>query len=319
MKVPIPWTPLYPSQISGETSLELARWRGDWREFDVQWHEDRVYFQLTNGEPTVWASLETCAQNEAISCFEDAICERRYGACFEQCANVYAGRGLLSFPLQFIYAPDGTGLLREWCSRDWIAFAPPETRGWAFFPDLHLPQIGAQESVSCCIYAAKSVRDQIMFRRVSDEEIAQLAWRCETNRAEFESVTNWLWDAGLLREKKLGHLFQGATMSNSTPHLKTNFHLINLSCGDALHNWLNAYFAGQGLQRSARNWGQRRYRLLRAREPNLRAFSEWNSVRWSVQFQRAPSFHQQLEARLQLRDWLRDKVTESEIEEFLQM
>ncbi len=315
-KVLIPWTPLYPSQRSGELSLRRALWRGDWRDFIVRWHEERVYFQLSEGEQAVWASLETCAVDETVACFEDAVCERRYGVCFEQCANVFHGRGLLSFRLQFIYAPDGTGLLREWCSRDWIAFAPPETRGWAFFPDLHLPQIGAEESWNCCIYAAKSVREQILFRRANDEEIERLSWRCEINEAEFERAMRLLWDAGLLRgPTSAGYPF--AVVSNSAPQLQTEFNLRNLTCDEALKQWLSAYFVGAGFERNPRKWGRRRYRRLRALEPNLRAFFEWDPIRWSVQFHGEPTFHQKLEARLQLRDWLHGKASSSQIERWL--
>ncbi len=321
MKVPIPWAPLYPSQRSGETSLELARWRGDWREFWVQWHEGRVYFQLIEGEPTVWASLAICAEDEAIACFENAVSKRRYGACF--CANVQVRYGLTHdvFPLQFIYAPDGTGFLREWCSRDWIAFAPPQTRIWALLPDLHLPAVGARETRECCQFAANSVSDAIRFRRVSDEEIARLSWRSQTNENEWKRVMNWLWDAGLLDFGENGRKWASVSFSCCIPHPKSNLGLPapKSESNTRLMNWLRTYFIGEGFEWRATDWGKRRFRKLRAREPHLRAFLEPRSISWHVRFgdQSDPTFHQQLEARLQLRDWLRDKVAPAQIEAFL--
>ena len=257
MKVPIPWTPLFPSQTSGETSLELARWRGDWREFWVQWHEDRVYFQLVEGEPTVWASLETCAQNEAISCFENAVTERRYGACFLTHTKVHWGYEHFLLLLHFIYAPDGTGLLREWSSRDWIAFAPPETRFWALFPDLHLPTVGAPESRECCQFAAKNVRDQILFRRVSEQEVERLKWRSHTNQSEFERVMRWAWNAGFLQPETDHHrnynffnvsLHSGyrRSLADSTPCLESYLFLSHLrwNANPTGWAWLGDYFSG---------------------------------------------------------------------------
>lgn len=319
MKVPIPWTPLFSSQVSGETSRETALWRGDWREFWMQWHEDRVYFQLVDGAPSVWASLETCAPDEALACFEDAVCQRNYGVCFEQCTNVYAGCGLRSLRLQFVYAPNGTGLLREWCSRDWLPFNPQQTRVWALSPDLHLPEIGARESVNCCIYAAKSVREQILFRRVSEADLELLSWKSATDEEEFERAIGWLWNAGLIWQADYANRYVGVSVYNSIPHAKTHLHLSNLNCGLALESWLKNYFVGAGFEWHAMNWGQRRFRKLRARQPHLRAFFEPESVRWHVSFQSvsAPSFHQQIEARLHLRAWLRDRATPSEAERFL--
>ena len=91
MKLPIPWTPLYPSQRSGEVSLQLAHWRGDWRECRVQWHEDRVYFRLANMDPKLWASLESCAEDEAIACFQDAVKSKCYGANSKPVCNCAIG------------------------------------------------------------------------------------------------------------------------------------------------------------------------------------------------------------------------------------
>ena len=332
MTLPIPWAPLYPSQISGAPSLETVRWRGDWRDFNVQWHEDRIYFQLVEGEPTVWASLESCAPDEAVACFEDAVLARRYGACFVTHTKVHWGYEHFLFLLHFTYAPDGTGFLREWCSRDWIAFAPPQTRFWALLPDLHLPAVGAPESRECCQFAAKSVREQILFRRIPDEEIARLRWRSHTTQTEFERVMRWTWNAGFLRPEidpkrnsnfwKAGlHTGFRRSVTDSAPCLDSNLFLSHLrwSANPAGWEWLCNYFSGEGLQWHATEWGQRKFRRLRAREPHLRAFFEPRSISWNVSFGKRdePSFHQQLEAQLQLRTWLLQRATPAQVETFL--
>ncbi len=321
MKVPIPWAPLFPSQISGETSREMARWRGDWRDFWVQWHEDRVYFQLVEGEPTVWASLETCAQSEAISCFENAVLERRYGACFSAQTKVRYGKTQDCFSLHFIYAPDGTGILREWFSRDWIAFAPNQTRIWALWPDLHLPAVGAFETRECCQLAAGSVRDEIRFRRIPDQDIAHLSWRSQRTEEEFARVMNWIWNAGLFDFGDRDRRWASVNLNCYSLDLKSSLYLPRPKGPNnaRLFDWLRAYFVGEGIEWRVTDWGQRKFRKLRAREPHLRAFFAPHSIAWNVPFGKRdePSFHQQIEARLQLRDWLRDKATSTEIETFL--
>ncbi len=321
MNVPMPWAALFPSQISGEPSLELARWRGDWREFWVQWHEDRVYFQLTEGEPTVWASLQACAPDEAISCFEEAVLARRYGACFRAQTKVRYGiehRFEHCFSLHFVYAPDGTGLLREWFGREWIAFAPNGTRIWALWPDLHLPQIGVYETRECCQLAANSVRDELRFRRISDQDIAQLSWRSQRTEAEFARVMNWIFDAGLFAFGERERRWASVNLNCCSPDLKSSLYLPQpTGPGNAqLFDWLRAYFVGEGIEWRSTDWGRRKFRKLRAREPHLRAFFEPRSVAWSVRFgdRDAPTFHQQLEARLQLRAWLRANATPDEAE-----
>ena len=321
MKVPIPWTSLFPSQVSGETSLELVRWRGDWREFWVRWHEDRVYFQLVEGEPTVWASLKNCVPEQAVACFEDAVLERSYGACFRAQTKVRYGKTEDCFSLHFIYAPDGTGLLREWFSRDWIAFAPTQTRIWALWPDLHLPQIGVYETRECCQFAANSVRDEIRFRRIPDQDIAQLSWRSPRTEDEFARVMNWIFDAGLFDFGARDRRWASVNLNCCSPNLKSSLSLPHPKGPNnaQLFDWLRGYFVGEGIEWRETDWGKRKFRQLRLREPHLRAFFAPRSVAWRVRLagRDAPSFHQQLEARLQLRDWLRDKATPEEIETFL--
>ena len=335
MKVPIPWAPLYPSQISGETSLELARWRGDWREFWVQWHEDRVYFQLTHGEPTVWASLETCAPDEAIACFEDAVCQRRYGACFIEWAEIHRSKNPHILDLQFIFALDGTGFLREWHSPDWITFAPKQTRGWIWFPELLDAELHSPHHRDYCRYAANNVYDEILMRRVTEKEIERLSWRSRTNKNEFKRIMLLLWNAQLLRFPLQQRRFANVSLQSCLPETRDlieapdsttailRSHLsLPAPFSDAnaqLLDWLQTYFVGEGFEWRTTDWGKRQYRKLRAREPHLRAFFEPNSIYWGVRFgdRSDPSFHQQLEARLQLRAWLLDRATPSQVETFL--
>ena len=333
MQIPIPWTPLYPSQRAGTASRESAWWRANERDFIVQWFEDRVYFRLTDGEPTVWASLESCAQNEATTCFEEAVRTRRYGACFKSCVKLEGRRGDFVLLMHFIYAPDGTGWLREWSSREWIAFAPHQTRMWALFPDAELPRRGVYEGRNCCQHAANSVTDEILFRSVSDDEIERLSWRCATTPEEFKRTMLWLWRAGLLRFSPEQRKFASVSLNNCLPVYhppdgdrqdkawSSTLHLPK-PCENAnreLFDWLRGYFVGEGFEWLATGWGQRKFRKLRAQEPQVRAFFEPRPIYWGVRLsdQAEPSFHQQLEARLELRQWFQCKVSPEQADKWL--
>ncbi len=319
MYLDLPWEPLYPSQRSGEISVERAFWRGQERRFAVQWHEDRAYFGLLSGARVVWATLDACEESEVVACFEEAVQNGRYGVCFGQHCKVY--RCNFEMCLQFIFAPDGTGLLREWSSRAWLAFAPEETRSWALFPDVVLPNEGGQGAASPeCRAAIHCIENELLLRPISNEELERLSFRSGSNQAEFEQVARWLWDTALISPfQPTG--FTAIALHTSAPHLRTtiNFYGSRWSGSVGLMNWLHSHFATQGFEWRDTHWGKRRFRGLRRREPQLRAWCNPFSVRWDVLFSNAdsPTAHQQLEARLHLRDWLRDKATPEQIETWL--
>ncbi len=319
----LPFAPLYSSQTSGALFTQSAMWRGEERQFQVQWHEDRVYFGLLDEKKTVWATLDACEENEAVACFEEALESRRYGVCFSRQWDVY--RRNFGMRLQFIYAPDGTGLLREWSSRDWLFFAPQETRMWVLFPDLELPAESGQSvpispSYGCCRAAIRCVEDELLMRRVSDEEIERLSFRSNSNREEFERVMRLLWNAGLLNSHNAssGH---GTTSCGSYGNNLTGYFYTHCrwTGQKAMMDWLHAYFTPQGFEWRDTEWGTRRFRKLRAREPHLRAFFQPFGVWWKVLFanENQPTFHEQLEARFELREWLREKAPEHNIESWL--
>jgi hypothetical protein len=322
--LPIPWQPLYPSQKSGAPSLERGLWQGEEKAFLLQWFDGRVYFQLYEDDKTIWATLDSCAGSDALTCWQEALLNRRWGVCFENVTNIPFGQERFPSRLQFIYAPDGTGLVREWSSPDWIAFAPKETRAWAFFPELMLPiKNDGGPSHRCCQFAAKDARKELLFRHVSDEEIERLSWKSLTNQSEFERVINWLWNAALLdvESSRMFLSYASASLFNLPTHTHSYFTLSGMrwAGSDRLLEWLRAYFTIEGFHWHSIDWGKRRFRKLRAREPHLRAFFEPGGTHWRVPFQgRAqPSFHEQMEARLHLRDWLRDKVPDADIETLL--
>ncbi len=324
MTFDLPWEPLYPSQRSGALSLERAMWRGEERRFAVQWHEDRVYFRLMDGEPGVWATLDACEEGDALACFEEAVRSRRYGVCFSHKFDVYRHSQWMN--LQFIYAPNGTGLLREWSSRDWLTFAPGATRMWPLLPDTVLPEEYSNpwrkgQSHGCCRAAIHAVEDELFFRRVGDEEIERLSWRSSTTQAEFERVMRWLWDTRIMCVKEPIKKWEQPSFcpSNFVPNPRSSLSLSGMRwrADEKFLAWLRGYFVGEGLEWRKTGYGKRRFRKLRAREPHLRAWFRPEGVVWTVEFTVDPTAHQQLEARLELRDWLRGKVPDARIEEWL--
>lgn len=311
----IPWQSLYPFQRSGMPSLQSADWNGQEHSFVVQWHEDRAYFQL-EGEPIIWATLDSCTESDALDCWREALNHRCWGVCFQRGIKIPNGSFYLSdrWLLQFIYAPNGVGFLREWSSPDWIYFSPQETRAWCLFPDLVLPrEHDWKESRNCCQHAIQNVRDSLLYRTVSNEEIERLSWKSATNESEFLRVMGWLWNAGILRT--------GAYLHNYNAHLSSTFICFpeHWNGSTILLRWLGGYFVGEGFKWRQSNWGKRRFRKLMVREPHIRAFFEPCVVRWSfVSAQHPePTFHEQLEARFQLRDWLQEKAPEADIEAWL--
>lgn len=317
----LPWAPLYPSQKSGEISLQRAMWRGEERQFVGIWHEDRVYFRLLDGRETVWATLDACEENDAVACFQEALNSHRYGVCFSRQWDVY--RRNFGMVLQFIFAPDGTGLLREWSSRDWLFFAPQQTRMWALFPELELPAENGQgshspESRDCCRAAIRCVENELLMRRVSDEEIERLSFRSNSTKEEFERVMRLLWNCGLMYSN--GNNGNGDTVSCGNYGSVFNGYFYS-HCRWAgqktMLEWLRTHFTPQGFEWHFDDWGKRRYSKLRAREPRLRAWFRPRGVMWNVELSDEPSFHEQLEARLELRDWLQLKAPEEQIEKWL--
>ena len=186
-----------------------------------------------------------------------------------------------------------------------------------------------------CQIAARGVRDELLFRRVSDEEWRALSWRSQTTAAEFERIMLWLWQARLLRfsdqERKWASVSLqcclpetdqlARTEGDQTSPLRSHLQLPDARgrANGELLDWLRTYFVGEGFEWRENDWGKRHFRNLRAREPRLRAFVELRSVYWEVRLshQPEPSFHQQLEARLELRAWLRDQVSENQIDQWL--
>jgi len=323
--LPIPFQPLYPSQRSGIATIHRANWRGEECNMVVQWHEDRAYFSPLEGRHGVWATIDSCEENDAVACFEQAVRERRYGICFVHWTEVHPGRGDMGLDLQFIYAPDGTGFLREWTSRQWIAFEPKETRGWVLFPDLELPRrADRDESFRCCQYAASSVRDEILLRKVGQQEIEHLTWRSPTSEEEFKIIGISLWNAGFFRVRDIHRKYSGLslfTYNNSTQYRsRLSITPSEWNGKNSFWKWMGQYFSGEGFYWRPTDWGKRRYRKLRAREPHLRAFFAPHGVNWNVSFanRSEPSFHEQLEARLELREWLWGKVSAEQIEDWLQ-
>lgn len=322
----IPFPAIYPFQRSGNCTIQRANWRGEERDVIVQWHEDRAYFAPLQGEPGVWATLDSCAENDALACFDEAVREKRYGVCFSNFTKIHYGREHFRWMLHFIYAPDGTGLLRERVSRDWIAFAPQETRAWAMFPELELPKQGdKQESFMCCQYAAKSVRDELMFRKIEQEEIEYLSWRSSTTKEEFERVGQLLWQGGFaVKDTQRGRnesLYLSTHYDHPVSPRKMSAYINEAEGTGEFWKWLQSFFWVQGFEWRQTEWGRKRFAKLRAREPYLRAFYEPIPVKWHVSFagKDEPSFHEQIEARLELREWLRDKASAQDIEKWLKV
>ena len=215
-------------------------------------------------------------------------------------------------------------MLRERASRDWIAFAPRETRAWVWFPDLIIERKEQSELISDYgDHAAKSVMWELLCRTVSAEERARRASPSVTTQAEFERVMGWTWNAGLLRLTNPQVSWATIEMTGGYVGHDDALRLRNLQWHGTRGLWdgLRDFFSAEGWQWEASNWGSKRRRKLRNRCPYLRAFIELGRVRWQIALtgRGETSFHQQLEARLQLRDWLHEKVPGANSNDWLQI
>lgn len=204
----------------------------------------------------MWATLEECTEDDTIACFEDALQSQRYGVCFNNNCSVW--RENFRMELQFIYAPDGTGILREWSSRDWIPFAPKQTRAWAMFPDLMLPtgDTPPNPSAGCCYAAAHCVENELLMRHVSDEEVHRLAFHSNSNPEEFERVMRLLWNYGLLRPDRDKPSAHSARVGTYAHELQGYFYLrCDWTLNRSFIDWLRAYFTPQGFNWQTEDWG----------------------------------------------------------------
>lgn len=310
----LPWKPIFPSQRSGAPFLEYGFWQGEERCFVLQWYEDRVYFQLADGEPTLWATLDACQEDDAITCWHEALFGKRIGLCFSSYHNIT--RPSFYTQLHIICGINGDCLAREWFSRTWIPFTAPASRAWVLCPDVLLLQKKRvrrdDRGYGAFFSNLEAIENDLLNYRFSDEDIDYLALRSSSTQDEFTRVMRWLNAAGLLSHRHIG--------IGTWSAFRYSLNLSVLWDGNSeFCAWLERYFWIQGYQWRRTGWGRRQLRRLRKREPNMRLFLEPVPVAWTVPFDRSvePTFHERLEAKLELREWLREKAPEADHEKWL--
>lgn len=279
----------------------------------VVWHEGRVYFALAfdNQTHNVCTTIDECQEEDALNFWREALASSRYGLCRN---GYYVFRSCIELQLQIIQAPDGSGLMREWWNLGWTAFPPPRGNSLTSLvePEEHWPHI-FRRSPKC--------EEEFLLRSVSEEDSARFVYRTATNEREFQKVVPWLWTLGFLRLQQGRMGAQVQCFSGRFPFRGC----LELGAGVdwAGHTefllWLQRYFVVEGAQWKKTHYGRRKLRRLRAQEPRMRLFFGPHFSYWSCYFKRGdePTFHQQLEARLDLRDWLRDKAPAEQIEAWL--
>ncbi len=319
-----PWPAwILGDKLDNPQHVEVERKKKQER-FLVQHHFDRVYFRRVD-EERIYSTLETCEASQTFPHFETALETGNYGWSYDSCLCYPAKRGTEShgpaLNLHFIIHTDGTGLVREWSSRHWISFGPSATRLLAFFPDLLYP--AKEDHIPIWRQPVlRSVRDQLLYRVVAPEELEGLQARwLRGSDEEWQQVATWLWSSGLLHAKDSHSRYAGLYCSCwpgvpydlKTPHL-------NWIGTPQLREFLRQSFVFRGLDWQADvEWRRRKHRRLFAQQPRIRCRWSQSVATRGVSFLKSetPSFHEQLEARLELRDWLLDKAPREQIESWL--
>lgn len=309
------WSRGFANEKTGETTLHSAWWKGEYLAFHVCWQGGRVYFALAEGRSDVCATLDECREEDAIQCWEAAMENERFGVCLYASLTL---RHCLAFHCHVIAAANGDGLIREWWSSEWFSFSDFDVNSSNAFSG----QRPAWPGIPHRYRGFEDVCEKILQRSVSDAETQLFPFSAKATKQDFDRAVNYLWAMGAIRfqqDKNSGQVYcsthhspyQGTITLGST--LEWNAH-------PELRSWLQEYFFVSGAQWKKTHYGRRKLRELRAQQPRLRLFFEPHFIRWICSFERdqAPSFHEQLEARLELREWLRDKVSAEQIENWLQ-
>lgn len=308
------WQSVDPLPLNWGT-LQEATWRGKTQQFRVAWHEKRVYFTLAfdrgRYNHNSCATLDECEEQNAVECWKEALNSGRYGFC---CDSHQTLRDCIDFPFQVIQAPDGSGLMREWWNHRWTPFAPP--RGSSLMPLLE-----PVEQWPHILRRPPDCYEDLLLRRVSEEDSAQFSYRTSTNKREFQQVSSWLWVLRFIRIQQ-GHQHGWVRCRSEVFPFRGQFevsHGLDWIGHPNLLLWLQSYFVVEGAQWKKSHYGRRKLRRLRSQEPRLRLFFEPHFANWICYFESGeePSFHEQLEARLELRDWLLDKAPREQIESWL--
>jgi hypothetical protein len=312
----IPWKPIYPSLKSGEPSIQRAVWQGEEWQFLVQWHEDRTYFGSVNSRGNIFACLDPCREEEAVEFWRSALEKHRFGVCRYDSLHF---RDCIEIQVFLILSSDGTGLARETWSHDWLSFVPKETRGWILYSSPVSEDKNRLTGIS--LPFGFTTDEYLLIRRISDEEIQRLTFESGTNEQEFKEIMRCLWHLKLIQFVSTDT--SGSVTCRTSPrNLKGQVTLAsNLQWKGNPEFWtcLENYFQVKGLHWKRTHYGRRKLRRLRAREPQMRLFLEPRFIYWHCGFRSEdePTFHQQLEARLELREWLRGKAPAEQIEAWL--
>jgi len=309
------WSRGFANEKTGETTLHSAWWKGEYLAFHVCWQGGRVYFALAEGRSDICATLDECREEDAIKCWEAAMKDERFGVCLYVSLTL---RHCLYLHCHVITAPNGDGLIREWWSSQWFPFSDSDVNS----PNAFSFQAPTWPGIPHRYRGFENACESILQRPVSEAEMQLFPFYAKATEKDFEKVVVCLWKMGAIRFQKGGIYGNVYCSTRYRPYQGTITVEYNLEW-DAhpnFRNWLEEYFSISGAQWKKTHYGRRKLRHLRAQQPRLRLFFEPHFIEWICSFERdqAPSFHEQLEARLELREWLRDKVSAEQIENWLQ-
>ena len=168
-----------------------------------------------------WASLETCAEDEAIACFEEALRSNRYGACFIDWAEVHRSK-------ESAHSGFSVHLCARW-NRDFCAngtarigslLRPNRRAVGSGFPIRLINNCNCREIEIVAATAASSVYNKILMRaRERKQKIERISWRSRTDKAEFTRVMTWLWEAQWLRFPTQQRKFASVSLQSCFPTL----------------------------------------------------------------------------------------------------
>ena len=320
-----------------------ARVEGALRQFDVKWREGRAFFRLADsGDNRVWASWNNIGASQFAGAVESAnigryfVVERGFSTQAVDAkfgAEVKSRRGTYdlfgSTALAVIITDDNRGRAQEWCGGPWLEFTlpprPPINSG-ARKPSIWHPGW----NVSGLPFALANLAGELAFRPFEpnlandDQELAFVNGSLEQLRRLYQAAYLIFARAALEKQPWLRHYMSAAhsiraetAQSRAWPH-NDNDYVIPAS--------LLAAFIRHNLPVGGQ-W-------QRVRVPEIAPVPKWNrflarhsppqpeipqrrldfrfnphNVRLDFEVFLTPSAHEQLEARLLLRDWMQENLS----------
>lgn len=328
------------------TEIE-ARVEGELRRFEIKWREGRAFFRLAGSDdPRVWASWDCAGENHIFPSIEAGeigryfVVERGFStetvkAKFESTTREQRGTYDLFGPtcLAVVVSDARLGRAQEWCGGPWFDFALPPRA--PILSDAHKPSIWHRGWNAAGLRGGlANLAGELAFRPFEPDAVADDGELTFSN-GSLEQLRRLYQAAYLIFARdaleqqpwlrnymSIAHFIRAETAQNRAwPH---NDYVVSAPLLDAFirHNlpvggqWKRMHEL-ESVVAPVSVWDRLRGRavpsrpIISTRRLDFRFHP--HNARLDFETSLDPSMHEQLEARLFLRDWMRDHLPPAEL------